>query len=65
MSKLYAMKVEKTDEGLAMTAVEQINAADIDEVDTRIFVVRESDIDWVSEALEAHLNNQYSGEIIA
>lgn len=42
----------------ALTGVQEISPTDIRPDDTRIFVAREADIDWLAEAVEAYLNRE-------
>lgn len=53
---MFAIAFNKTANGFELSQVEQINAKDITPNDARVFVARESNIDWVLEALETHLN---------
>ena len=56
MPNLHALTFEKSGEELALTAIEQVDSADIKDGDARIFIAREADIDWLAEAVENHLS---------
>lgn len=60
---MFAISWNKTKGGVEFADVEQIEAADIKTGDSRIFVSRETDVDWVSRAIEAHLKAQPSVDL--
>lgn len=55
---LYALEPVKSASGWHIDSFDLVDADDIQSDDSRIFVARESNIDWVAEALVAHLNRE-------
>ncbi len=55
---LHALNFENNNGNWELLSVDLVTTAEIQPDDTRIFVARECDIDWVSAALEAALNKE-------
>ncbi|MQU69117.1 hypothetical protein [Sinorhizobium meliloti] len=55
---MNALTFQKHDGKWTLAGVQEISPTDIEPDDTRIFVTREADIDWLAEAVEAHLNRE-------
>ncbi|KAA0689836.1 hypothetical protein DTW90_30555 [Neorhizobium sp. P12A] len=53
---MFAISFHKTASGFEVWEVAQVNAKDIKPDETRVFVAREVDVDWVVEAIEERLN---------
>lgn len=55
---MNALTFQEHDGKWALAGVQEISPTDIEPDDTRIFVAREADIDWLAEAVEAYLNRE-------
>lgn len=58
MTKIHAISLRNNGDAWQLDAVERIDVTDIQPNEPRVLVTREVDVDWVVEAIEAHLNRE-------
>lgn len=61
---MFAISLNTTKGGVKSAEVEQVDAVDIKAGDSRIFVSREADVDWVSDAIESYLDRELGCDLV-